>query len=147
MKIQTMSRKCQKRLKSVNFLTTLCVRPLNQIAIRQMAIHNNPAVICSPCVPTSVKKDERNALLCQLLPSSISLLNSVSSNTRKTNPSRNVTPNHDSTCLLLLFRTASIASPQVKLLVSSISVSARANGRSKSSRPPGPPNVFPWSTA
>src|SRR3989338_547817 len=146
-KIQTRSKKCQNKLNSVSCLTVPESSPLFQTFVRRVTIHSNPTAICSPCVPTRVKNEERNALAWKLDPSEIRWENSVSSMVRKATPSKNVTLNQVKTRFLLFRFTARMARPQVKLLVSKIKVSTRTNGGSKISWMEIPPKVLFRSTA
>src|SRR6267154_473920 len=105
-------------------------------------IHKSPIEICNPWVPTNVKNEERNALLCQLAFASMNLENSDSSMQRNATPKTKVTRNQKIDCFFCSFWTARVAKAHVKLLVSNRSVSANADGNSKSSRPEGPPKVL-----
>lgn len=71
MNIQTISRKCQKSVKRSSLETTAGVRPRNLSWTIATTIQSNPTAMCNPCVPTSVKNAERNALVCQLAPTAI----------------------------------------------------------------------------
>src|SRR5579859_1433326 len=68
-KIQTISRKCQKRLSRVSLRTRWESSPRFHMNASVTPIHSSPNVMCSPCVPTSVKNEDSEALLCQVLPS------------------------------------------------------------------------------
>src|ERR1700761_6466412 len=102
-------------------------------------IQIRPHVTCRPCVPTSVKNDDRNALRLGPAPSAIRCENSRSSSTRNDRPSRNVTPSQKSNAPLRFLYAPSIAKPYVILDSSSIVVSSATPGISNRSLPVGPP--------
>src|SRR3990167_5890483 len=136
-----MSKKCQNRLSIASLRVSALVNPRFQSLNINTATQIKPIVICSPCVPTSTKKDDKNALARQLWPSLAKRANSLISIAKKAAPSKNVAPNQTSPCFLSRRCAAMVAKPQVKLLVKRINVSTSTNFRLNSSWPDGPPYV------
>src|SRR5579863_3145478 len=58
-KIQTISRKCQNKLKQVNLRVDITPIPCLPTWSINNTIQINPQVTCSPCVPTKVKNDDK----------------------------------------------------------------------------------------
>src|SRR3989338_206799 len=99
-KIQTKSKKCQNRLKRVSLEMTKGVSPRDKICFKETSIQSEPMAMCSPCVPSKAKKEDRKALRCQLLPSETNSENSLSSRVKKVNPRISVITNQNIVCFL-----------------------------------------------
>ena len=69
--IHTTSKKCQNRLRHDRRVVWVGVRPLAPICHIMTMIHSMPLATCRPCVPTSRKNDDRNALRLGPAPSAI----------------------------------------------------------------------------
>ena len=125
MNIQTTSRKCQNSdsIFRRRMFDSVSLPFSSRIIIT--AIHISPIVMCSPWVPTRVKYEDRKPLLLQLLPCSTKLWNSLISRPRKAIPRQKVIKKYTSAFCFFLAWTDIVARPQVKLLVSRITVSIR----------------------
>src|ERR1700724_3374121 len=88
------SRKCQNRLRHIKRRRFAAIRPCRATCAISVAIQISPKVTCKPCVPTSVKKEERKALRCGPAPSWIRWENSFSSMETKAMPNSAVIASH-----------------------------------------------------
>src|ERR1700683_3928880 len=107
----------------------------------------SPAVTCNPCVPTTVKKADKNALCDGPAPAATMLANSRPSIVRKHTPSRNVAPIQKRSARVSVRASARDPKPQVTLEAKRQIVSRNTCRLSNSSTPVGPPAVEFDSTA
>src|ERR1700754_4185744 len=145
--IQTMSSACQNNPKQKKRRVTMGWKPSVATCSAMITSHASPTVTCSPCVPTSAKKADRNALRDGPAPADTMAANSVTSIPRNIAPNTKVAAIDRYSATTFVRAIATAPKPQVTLEASRHSVSRKTCRLSNNSAPLGPPAVAPERTA